>query len=173
VPCLVHGDLRIWDALAITEYLAERHVGVWPSPVDARAFARCASAEMHSGFNALRNYCSMSVGHRFRLRETPAELTQDLQRLESLWDEGLSRFGGPWLAGTRFTAVDAFFAPVATRVQTYGLELGEAARGYVTHLLAFPAVQAWMDAGIRETFRDEGHEREMLALCDVLQDLRH
>jgi glutathione S-transferase len=172
VPCLVDGALRVWDSLAIAEYLAERHVGVWPSQPDARGFARCASAEMHSGFAALRQHCSMNVGMRLRLRKVPVEVEQDLARLEVLWSEGLERFGGPWLAGARYTNVDAFFAPVATRVQTYDLKVSLESSRYVTRLLEFPAVKEWIDAGTRETFRDESHERDCLVNAEVLQDLR-
>ena len=120
VPCLVDGALRVWDSLAIAEYLAERHPGVWPSESDPRAYARCAAAEMHSGFGALRNHCTMNVGVRIRLKELPAAVATDLARLQVMWEEGLQRFGGPFLAGARFTAADAFFAPVATRVQKIG-----------------------------------------------------
>lgn len=173
VPCLIDGPLRLWDSLAITEYLAERHIGVWPAPMDARAFARCVTAEMHSGFSALRTHCSMNIGLRLRLHRIPEAVTAELERLQVLWREGLDRFGGPWLAGPRFTAVDAFFAPVATRVQTWNLELGEVARQYVDRLLGHAAVAEWIDAGVRETFRDESHERDCLGAADILQDLRH
>ncbi|MGC4027321.1 MAG: glutathione S-transferase family protein [Steroidobacteraceae bacterium] len=172
VPCLVDGELRIWDSLAITEYLAERHAQVWPPAAAARAFARSAAAEMHSGFGALRSHCSVNIGLRLRLRTQPPELGKDLSRLQELWAEGLSRFGGPWLAGDRFTAADAFYAPVATRVQTWNLEVDATSRGYAERLLAHPAVKEWIDAGVRETFRDEGHDRECLAHAELLQDLR-
>ena len=102
--------------------------GVWPQEAEARAWARSAAAEMHSGFTELRNRCSMSCGVRLRLKETPAALERDIARLETLWSDGLARFGGPFLAASSFTAVDAFFAPVAYRVQTYGLQLKAARR---------------------------------------------
>jgi glutathione S-transferase len=172
VPTLVDGDLQVWDSLAIVEYLAERHPGVWPLDAKTRAWARSATAEMHSGFTALRNDCSMNVGIRLRLRQHSAALQADLARLASLWQEGLTRHGGPFLAGAQFTAVDAFFAPVAARVQTYLLPLPAAAAAYVQRVLAVPAVNEWMMAGEAETFRDAGHEDEILAQGELLEDRR-
>ena len=143
VPCLVHGQNTIWDSLSICEYLAEAHPAVWPGEMSARAWARSAAAEMHSGFFALRENCSMSCGVRVRLHETSDALTRDLQRLDELWTEGLKRFGGPFLAGVSFSAVDAFFAPVAFRIQTYGLTVGDSAASYVPRLLSLPSMQEW------------------------------
>ena len=135
VPCLVDGDTVVWwDSLAIAEYLAERQPAVWPAEARARAWARSAAAEMHSGFSELRNRCSMSCGQRVRLNEHPAALEGDVARLGALWNDGLRRFGGPFLAGKAFTAVDAFYAPVAFRIQTYGLTLDTAAAAYATAL---------------------------------------
>jgi glutathione S-transferase len=172
VPCLVDGDVVVWDSLAITEYLAERHARVWPADPVARAFARSAAAEMHSGFQALRGECSMSVGVRVRLHRPSSALAADVARLEALWGEGLARFGGPWLAGAAFTAADAFFAPVAFRVQTHGLALGPVAAGYVARLLALPAMQEWYAAGIAETARDRPHDAEIAAVGTVTADYR-
>lgn len=172
VPLLVDGDLRIWDSLAITEYLAERHAGVWPTQPGARAFARCAAAEMHSGFGTLRNECSMSVGVRIRLHRISDALVAELARLDELWRQGLDQFGGPFLAGAQFTAVDAFFAPVATRIQTYGLPVSARAATYATRLLEQRAVAEWIRDGIAEPFRDHPHEQEILASGELLQDLR-
>lgn len=172
VPCLIDGGLRVWDSLSIVEYLAERHPGVWPSPSADRAWARSAAAEMHSGFQALRNECSMSVGIRVRLRSQSPALLADLKRIETLWMEGLSRHGGLFLGGSRFTAVDAFFAPVATRIQTYGLTVASAAAAYATRLLQQEAVREWIDAGLRELWRDAPHERDCLANGELIQDLR-
>jgi glutathione S-transferase len=172
VPLLVHGEVRVWDSLAITEYLAERHPGVWPSIANARAWARSAACEMHSGFGNVRNDCSMSVGVRIKLHRVTDALRAELARLDALWAEGLTRFGGPFLAGAQFTAVDAFFAPVATRIQTYGLPVDERSKGYVSMLLQHPAVAEWIAAGTRETWRDVPHEKEILASGELLQDLR-
>jgi glutathione S-transferase len=172
VPCLVDGKSAVWDSLAIAEYLAERHGAVWPRDPGARAWARSAAAEMHSGFAELRNRCSMSCGVRARLKERPAILERDLDRLQALFDDGLSRFGGPFLAGAGFGAVDAFFTPVAFRVQTYGLELGAAAAAYLEQLLSLPSMKAWYAAGIQERFRDLPHEQEIAQRATVTQDLR-
>jgi len=172
VPCLVDGRSAVWDSLAIAEYLAERHVGVWPGDPSARAWARCASAEMHSGFAELRNRCSMSCGVRARLKQRPAALERELDRLQALFADGLSRFGGTFLGGVRFSAVDAFFAPVAFRVRTYGLELGAAAAAYLERLLDLPSMQAWYAAAVLERFRDLPHDEEIARMADVTQDLR-
>ena len=122
VPCLVDGEHVVWDSLSIVEYLAERHPSVWPQDPGVRAWARSAAAEMHSAFGALRERCSMSCGIRVRLNDIPAALTRDIERMDELWTQGLDRFGGPFLTGQAFAAVDAFFAPIAFRAQTYGLK---------------------------------------------------
>lgn len=172
VPLLVHGAIRVWDSLAIAEYLAERHPEVWPAQVEARAFARSAAAEMHSGFGTLRNECSMCVGVRIRMHRISEGVKAELARLDALWAQGIEQFGGPFLAGARFSAADAFFAPVATRIQTYGLPVTERAARYVALLLQQSAVKEWIDAGIAETFRDMVHEKDILASGELLQDLR-
>jgi glutathione S-transferase len=172
VPCLIDGDTVVWDSLAIAEYLADRFPGVWPADRRARAWARCAAAEMHSGFNELRTRCSMTCGVRIRLGEFPAALEQDIARLSALWSDGLHRFGGPFLAGEAFSAVDAFFAPVAFRVRSYGLTLGPAAAEYCARLLSLSSMRDWYGAALEETFRDQPHEDEMLHAGTVLEDLR-
>jgi glutathione S-transferase len=172
VPCLVDGDTTVWDSLAIMEYLAERHEGIWPTDSSARAWARCAAAEMHSGFGALRERCSMNCGLRVRLNELPAALGHDVRRIDELWTEGLGRFGGPFLAGPGFGAVDAFYAPVVFRVQTYGLSLGPEAQEYVDRMLALPSMQDWYAAALREPWRDAAHEDEARVHGVVLEDFR-
>ncbi|MGA8708180.1 MAG: glutathione S-transferase family protein [Steroidobacteraceae bacterium] len=172
VPCLEDGNIVVWDSLSIAEYLAERHRGVWPEQAAARAWARSAAAEMHSGFSELRSCCSMTCGLRIRLREFPNALERDLTQLGALWNDGLRRFGGPFLAGPEFTAADAFFAPVAFRVQTYMLPLDPASMAYVTQLLELPAMRAWYDDALRETFRDDPHEQETRRIGTVLTDFR-
>jgi glutathione S-transferase len=172
VPCLHDGSRVVWESLGIAEYLAERHPGVWPEDADARAWARCASAEMHAGFAALRNHCPMTVGLRVRLHERPEALSVDLARLAELWDDGIERFGGPFLAGSTFSAVDAFFAPVAFRFQTYGLDIAGAAAGYAAHLLTQPGMRSWQQAALTEPWRDSSHEEEIAALGECTEDLR-
>jgi glutathione S-transferase len=172
VPCLVDQGQAMWDSLAITEYLAERHAGVWPEDPVARAWARCAAAEMHSGFFALRERCTMNCGLRIRLADIPPALQKDIDRLGQLWIDGLTRFGGPYLAGAKFTAVDAFFGPVAFRVQTYGLKLAPQAQQYAERLLAVEPMQQWYADALREPWRDEPHEEEARGMGVWLEDLR-
>ena len=172
VPVLHDSSVVVWDSLAIAEYLAERDAAVWPADPVARAWARSASAEMHSGFATLRGTCSMSCGHRVRLHSIAPALTTELQRLDALWAEGLFRFGGPFLAGPRFTAVDAMFAPIAFRLQTYGLRLGESTMAWVATMLALPSMVAWYEAALVEPFRDEGHDASVAGAGVVLADLR-
>lgn len=172
VPCLVDGDIVVWDSLAIFEYLAEIHPQVWPSHAVARAWARCAAAEMHSGFAQLRHICTMNCGLRVRMAEIGPGLQADLDRMDALWNEGLERFGGPFLAGNQFTAVDAAFAPVAFRVQTYNLPMSAGALEYVDQLLELEPMRDWYEAALREEWRDEIHEEEARAAGEWLEDLR-
>ena len=172
VPCLVDGDITVWDSLAITEYLGERHAGVWPGEAVARAWARSAAAEMHSGFQALRNSCSMACGLRITLHAKDDALMRDLRRIEQLWADGLEKFGGPFLTGTRFCAADAFYCPVAFRLQTYDVTVGTEARRYAAQLLALPSMQTWYAAALAETFRDEDHDVELRAAGTWREDLR-
>ncbi len=172
LPCLVDAGQVVWDSLGITEYLAERHAGVWPAEAAARAWARCAAAEMHSGFGELRNQCTMNCGIRVRLHAISPALQKDISRIDELWNEGLNHFGGPFLAGGKFSAVDAFYAPVAFRVQTYGLTLSATAQAYADRLLALPAMRDWYEAGIAETWREADHEAEARHAGTWLQDLR-
>ena len=172
VPVLHDGERVVWDSLAIAEYLAEKHPGVWPKDVGARAWARSAAAEMHSGFSALRNVCSMNCGIRVRLHAQEEGLRKDLARLADLFNEGLQRFGGPFLAGDSFTAVDAFFCPVAFRVQSYGLQLPPAADAYVKRLLALGGMKRWYAEALAEPYRDPAHEEDLARVGAVTQDLR-
>ncbi len=172
VPCLLDGDAVIWDSLGIAEYLADRHPDVWPRAAAARAWARCASAEMHSGFGALRQRCSMNCGLRVRLHEIAPDLRRDLDRIDELWTEGLNRFGGPFLGGAAFTAVDAFFAPVTFRIETYDLPLGRTAATFAQHLRALPAMQDWQRAALTEPWREADHEAEARASGTIVADLR-
>lgn len=172
VPCLVDGGTTVWDSLAIAEYLAERHPGVWPADESARAFARSAAAEMHSGFAALREQCTMNCGIRVKLHRIGEPLARDLARVDELWSEGLRRFGGPFLAGGEFTAADAFYAPVAFRIQTYSPPLGAAANAYAQRLLALPSMQDWYASALAETWRDAAHEDEVANWGTITEDLR-
>ena len=172
VPCLVDSAVVIWDSLAISEYLAETHAAVWPASVSARAWARSAAAEMHSGFGNLRLNCTMNVALRVDMKNPPAGLGRDVDRLDELWSDGLQRFGGPFLAGETFTAVDAFFAPVAFRVQTYGLELTPLAAAYAKRLLALEWMRKWEAAALADPYREASHEQESSRAGVVSRDLR-
>ena len=171
-PCLVDGATVVWDSLAIAEYLAEAYPQVWPEDRVARAFARSAAAEMHSGFPNLRNICGMNVGLRIELASVPEALAQDIARIDALWNDGLTRFGGPFLAGDRFTAVDAFFTAVAFRVQVYDLQLSAPAAAYAQRLLALPSMRDWYAAALKETWRRGAYEREALAAGRIVADYR-
>ena len=171
VPVLLDGACTVWDSLGITLYLAERHPGVWPQDEAARAFAMCAVTEMHGGFAALRNDCTMNVGVRVTPRPMRPELLRDVARLREIFEEGLGRFGGPWLAGPAFTAIDAFFAPVAFRIRTYGLDVGGGA-DWVERVLAHPAMQQWEAEALEETWREESHEAELAACGAIIADYR-
>lgn len=171
VPALVDGARTVWDSLGIALYLAERHQGVWPQDEAARAFATCAVAEMHGGFSALRNDCTMNVGVRVKPRPMSAALLRDLGRVQEIFEEGLSRFGGPWLAGAEFTALDAFFAPVAFRIRTYGLDVG-AGQAWVERILTHPAMLQWEAEALAETWREAGHEAELANCGEILVDYR-
>ena len=172
VPCLHDGATVVWDSLAIVEYLAERHPGVWPDEAAARAWARCVASEMHSGFGALRGLCAMNCGLRVKLNEIPAALQTDISRVDELWSEGVHRFGGPYLCGADFTAADAFFAPVAFRAQTYGLPLSDRAQDYANLLLGHPAMQDWYASALVEPWREENHEAEAQSVGTILGDHR-
>jgi glutathione S-transferase len=176
VPCLEDSkesnDLAVWDSLAIIEYLGEQYEDVWPSSNEARAWSRSASAEMHSGFSALRNQWSMNCGLRIKPNKITPELQKDLKRIEELWTEGLSRFGGPFLGGDKFTAVDAFYAPVIFRFRTFGHLMPNNISDYYELMLSLDSMQQWDTEAIKETWREEGHENEVLESGVVLKDYR-
>lgn len=171
VPVLIHGERTVWDSLGITLYLADRHDGVWPEDEAARAFAQCAVTEMHGGFAALRNDCPMNVGVRVDPGPMSASLRRDIARLREIFEQGLERFGGPWLAGSGFCALDAFFAPVAFRIRTYGLDVGAGA-AWVETMLGHPAMRQWEREALAETGREESHEAEVAAAGTIRADYR-
>jgi glutathione S-transferase len=171
VPVLLDGSRRVWDSLGITLYLADRHDGVWPAEADARAFAQAVVAEMHGGFGALRNDCTMNVGVRVTPRPMSPALRRNVARVREIFEEGLARFGGPWLAGPAFTAADAFYAPVAFRIRTYGLDVG-AGQAWVDAVLAHPAMRDWERQALAESWREASHEEELAAAGTVTADYR-
>jgi len=172
VPVLLDEGRTIHDSLGITLYLADRHDGVWPKDADARAWAQCAVVEMHAGFAALRNDCTMNVGVRVKPKPMSDALKANVARIAELFAEGLSRFGGPFLAGAEFSAADAYFAPVAFRVRTYGLNIGTAGQASVDYILAHPAMLQWESEALAESWREAGHEAELRAAGQVIADYR-
>jgi len=127
---------------------------------------------MHGGFDALRRVCTMNVGIRVELDDWPVDLQRDVVRIDELWSQGLQRFGGPFLAGQHYTAVDAFFAPVVFRVRTYGLSLGSAAGAYVERMLQRPAMLDWERQALLEPYREAAHEAEVYEIGQVTVDYR-
>lgn len=172
VPCLHDGKQVIWDSLAIIEYLAERHKGVWPENAGIRAWARCVVSEMHSGFGELRARCPMNCGLRVALGEMSEPLRADLARIDEIWTQGRSQFGGPYLAGAACGAVDAFFAPVVFRLQTFDLPVGDTARAYAELMLSHTMMREWYAAALTEPWRQTSHENEVAALNTVRTDHR-
>ncbi len=154
VPVLHAGDLTIWDSLAIAEYLAERHpeAALWPADVGARAHARAVSAEMHSGFQALRNHMPMHCRASFPGVGRTPEVLADIARIIESWRDCRTRFGagGPFLFGT-FSIADAMYAPVVLRFKTYAVDLDAVCRGYLDAILALPAMRQWLAEAEAET----------------------
>lgn len=156
VPVLVDDGFAVWDSLAIVEYAAERFPdhGVWPRDAKARARARSICAEMHSGFGDLRNHCPMNIEAALpevgaRLWREQAGLRADVERVAGMWTALLQEHGGPMLFGA-FSAADAFYAPVCTRIRTYALPVPAEVSGYIDRVYALPAVKAWVDEALRE-----------------------
>ena len=157
VPVLEHGSLRIWDTLAILEYLAESFPEhkMWPAKTAERARARSICAEMHSGFTALRSACMMNIeaslpdAGALALRDRPG-VAQDVQRIESMWEQLLDAHGGPYLFGREFTIADAYYAPVCMRFYTYALSQKAAITSYIASIRSAPGVQDWIKGATAE-----------------------
>jgi glutathione S-transferase len=155
VPALRHGDVTVWESLAIGEYLAETFpdARLWPDGAGARACARAVSSEMHAGFAALRSCMPMNVRARFPgYGRTPGSL-RDIERIRTLWSECRARFGqgGPFLFG-RFSVADAMFAPVVFRFRTYAVQLDASQSAYLEAMLVDPGMQKWARAAEAETW---------------------
>src|SRR5262245_8065634 len=159
VPALVTDGGVIWDSLAILEFLADAHpdAQLWPTAAGARAFARSVSAEMHSGFQALRDHCPMDFLARAPRAGLPEQVAADVRRGVAVWQDCRRRHGkgGPFLVG-RFSAADAMYAPVASRFRTYLPDLAPygddgLAQAYVETLFALPAMSAWESGARQET----------------------
>ncbi len=151
VPCLVDGAVRVWESLAILEYLAETHPQLWPAAPAARAVARSISAEMHAGFAQLRQHMSMNVRKRYPGKGRTPEVLQEIGRIAALWSECRARFGGsgPYLFG-RFSAADCMYAPVVLRFRTYEVDSPADCRAYCEAMLALPAMREWIAAAEAE-----------------------
>jgi glutathione S-transferase len=163
VPVLLAGEITVWDSLAIVEYLAEQFPDkhMWPQDVAARALARSVVAEMHSGFAALRSNMSMNIRARLPGRGRTPECQADIGRICEIWEECLSRYGHHGFLFGEFSIADAFFAPVVTRFQTYGVALAPALQAYCERVLAHPAVASWIEGALAETEATPIHDAEL------------
>ena len=155
IPCLIDGELSVWDSLAILEYLNELkpEAQLWPNDRAARAVARAIAAEMHSGFTALRQHLGMDLKREPQPGTWPAEAAADIERVQAIWAECRTRYGagGPFLFG-HFTAADAMYAPVVTQFHRYGVRLDPVLTGYRDAVLALPAMQDWTAAAQKESW---------------------
>lgn len=156
VPCLVDGDVRVWESLAILEYLHDKYPerGVWPKDAKARAHARAAACEMHAGFQPLRQACPMHLGKTFKTPDFAPDVKANVARIEGLWAEARGRFAadGPFLYGA-FSAADAMYVPVVTRFETYQAPVLAATRAYMDAVLGHPAFVAWREAALAEPWQ--------------------
>ena len=163
VPALHDGDVVVWDSLAIAEYLAERHPGMWPADPVARAHARSIACEMHSGFGVLRAEMAMCIRERVDVRPWSPELAHDVKRIAEIWSTTRERFGvgGSYLMGA-FSLADAFYAPVSFRFRTYGVTFDGAAGKYLDALSAHPFLREWEAAARAETTVIDADEPRVL-----------
>jgi glutathione S-transferase len=155
VPILMDGDVRVWESLAILEYLADKFpaAGLWPSDMAARAHARAISTEMHAGFVPLRTECGMSFWRPPGKRALSAQAQADIARVQAIWTDARARYGagGPFLFG-KFTAADAMYAPVVQRFVAYDIDVSAPVKAYVQAMIALPAWAEWRRAALRETW---------------------
>lgn len=163
VPALIDGDATVWDSLAIVEYLAERfpEARLWPDTREARAYARSISAEMHSGFAALRNECGMNLHRPVKAKPLSDAARADIARVQQIWTDCRTRYGGqgPYLFGA-FSAADAMYAPVVHRFRTYAIGVSSTVCDYMAAMTALPAFAEWTAAGLAETIVIERFEAD-------------
>jgi len=152
VPILIDGDVTVWETIAIMDYVGEAYgAPVWPEERRARAMARSIAAEMHSSFSGLRSACPMNLGKKYAQKDRGEAVAQDVARFSQIVHQARERFGagGPFLFGA-FSAADAMYAPLATRLDTYSIALDATTRAYVDAILSLPAFQEWRSAAIEE-----------------------
>jgi glutathione S-transferase len=159
VPCLIDGENCIWDSLAICEYVAEAHQGLWPAQREVRARARAVSAEMHSGFAALRTHMPMNCRASFPGRGRTPEVEADIARIVSIWSDCLARHAndGPFLFGA-FSIADAMYAPVVWRLRTYAVELPPQAQDWAQRMVSLAPMQEWLQAARAEPWSIPDYE---------------
>ncbi len=173
VPVLIDGEVKVWESLAIISYLADKYPAkaIWPEGMVARAHAKSIAMEMHGGFQALRQACPMNLGKRFAAPHMSGDLKASVARVEEIWRETRARFGagGPYLFGERFTAADAMFAPVATRLDGYTIPVAPETRAYIDAIYANPHFAEWRAAAFKEPWTISAYE-EGLTMIDDLKE---
>jgi glutathione S-transferase len=160
VPILIDGDVTVWETIAIMEYVGEAYgAPVWPADRKARAMARSIAAEMHSGFSALRSACPMNLGKKFAQKDRGEAVARDVARFVEIVRQAREHFGagGPFLFGA-FSAADAMYAPLVTRLDTYSIALDATTRAYADAILILPAFQEWRSAAMEEEWIVEADE---------------
>ncbi|KLK93484.1 glutathione S-transferase [Microvirga vignae] len=166
VPILIDGDVAVWESISIMEYVGDAFgVPVWPEGRKARAMARSVAAEMHAGFFALRNACPMNLGKKYAQKDRGEAVARDVARFCEVVRQARERFGagGPFLFGA-FSAADAMYAPLVTRLDTYSLPLDAPTRAYVDTILSLPAFKEWRAAALKETWIVDADEVDEEAL---------
>jgi glutathione S-transferase len=153
VPILIDGDVRVWESLAILEYVAEKfpNAGLWPTDAAARAHARAIANEMHAGFVPLRRHLPMCMWRPVETRHLTSEAAANVKRIDAMWSDARTRFGagGPFLFG-KFSIADAMYAPVVSRLHTYAVDVSAASRTYMDAMMALPAWKEWEAAALKE-----------------------
>lgn len=170
VPVLIDGDVVVWESLAIISYLADRFPDkpIWPQGDAARAYAKSISMEMHGGFQALRQACPMNLGKRYAARDFGEKVAADVARIEDIFRETRSRFGksGPFLFGA-FSAADAMFAPVVSRLETYQLAVQPQTRAYMDAIFSHPAFERWHGEALLERWNIPDFEMDQEVEADL------
>lgn len=154
VPILIDGDATVWESIAIMEHVGEAYgAAVWPADRAARAMARSVAAEMHAGFSALRSACPMNLGKKYAQKDRGEAVARDAARFAAIVRQARERFGagGPFLFGA-FSAADAMYAPLVTRLDTYSIPLDDVTRAYADTILSLPVFQEWRSAALKETW---------------------